>query len=94
MKTRGFFVILLIFTVLFCGCARREVTTLELPGESEATATLPAPMPTPEAPEVEAAPEATEPVVLTLAIAADCPVLFSFGQMFRDFNSSQSRYRS
>ncbi len=92
MKIRGFFAILLIFTTLFCGCAQREATTLELPNASETTATLPAP-PAPEAPEVEAVSKPTEPVVLTLAIAADCPVLFSFGQMFRDFNDSQSRYR-
>ena len=93
MKTRAIAAILLIFTMIFCGCARREVTTLEMPGALETTAALPVLPSAPEAPEVEAAPEATEPVVLTLAIAADCPVLFSFGQMFRDFNSSQSRYR-
>lgn len=93
MKTQGIFAILLIFAILFCGCAPREVTTLELPNASETTATLPAALPAPEAPEVETAPESTEPVVLTLAIAADCPVLFPFGQMFRDFNDSQSRYR-
>ena len=43
MKTQGIFVVLLIFAILFCGCAQWEVTTLELPNASETTATLPAP---------------------------------------------------